>query len=150
MTFSPDKTCTRAEIVTFLWRDAGSPMPTISRSPFSDVNYSMGADFYNAILWASQNGITAGTDVSHFSPNKTCTRAEIVTFLWRYAKKPVGYGNNSFTDVNKTDHAPYYDAILWAVSKGITNGSTTTTFAPDGTCTRGQAVTFLYRYEGGK
>lgn len=150
VTFSPDRTCTRAEIVTFLWRDAGSPMPTISRNPFSDVNYSMGADFYNAILWASQNGITAGTDVSHFSPNKTCTRAEIVTFLWRYAKKPVGYGNNSFTDVNKTDHAPYYDAILWAVSKGITNGSTTTTFAPDGTCTRGQAVTFLYRYEGGK
>ncbi len=149
VTFSPDRTCTRAEIVTFLWRDAGSPMPTISRSPFSDVNYSMGADFYNAILWASQNGITAGTDVLHFSPNKTCTRAEIVTFLWRYAKKPVGYGNNSFTDVNKTDHAPYYDAILWAVSKGITNGSTTTTFAPDGTCTRGQAVTFLYRYEGG-
>lgn len=150
VTFSPDRTCTRAEIVTFLWRDAGSPMPTISRSPFSDVNYSMGADFYNAILWASQNGITAGTDVSHFSPNKTCTRAEIVTFLWRYAKKPVGYGSNSFTDVNKTEHAPYYDAILWAVSKGITNGSTTTTFAPDGTCTRGQAVTFLYRYEGGK
>lgn len=150
VTFSPDRTCTRAEIVTFLWRDAGSPMPTISRNPFSDVNYSMGADFYNAILWASQNGITAGTDVSHFSPNKTCTRAEIVTFLWRYAKKPVGYGNNSFTDVNKADHAPYYDAILWAVSKGITNGSTTTTFAPDGTCTRGQAVTFLYRYEGGK
>lgn len=150
VTFTPDKTCTRAEIVTFLWRDAGSPMPTITRNPFSDVNYSMGADFYNAILWASQNGITAGTDVSHFSPNKTCTRAEIVTFLWRYAKKPVGYGNNSFTDVNKADHAPYYDAILWAVSKGITNGSTTTTFAPDGTCTRGQAVTFLYRYEGGK
>lgn len=149
VTFSPDRTCTRAEIVTFLWRDAGSPMPTITRNPFSDVNYSMGADFYNAILWASQNGITAGTDVSHFSPNKTCTRAEIVTFLWRYAKKPVGYGSNSFTDVNKTDHAPYYDAILWAVSKGITNGSTTTTFAPDGTCTRGQAVTFLYRYEGG-
>ena len=149
-TFSPDKTCTRAEIVTFLWRDAGSPMPTISRNPFSDVSYSMGADFYNAILWASQNGITAGTSTTTFSPNKTCTRAEIVTFLWRYAKKPVGYGSNSFTDVNKTDHAPYYDAILWAVSKGITNGSTTTTFAPNGTCTRGQAVTFLYRYEGGK
>ena len=150
VTFSPDKTCTRAEIVTFLWRDAGSPMPTISRNPFSDVSYSMGADFYNAILWASQNGITAGTTTTTFSPNKTCTRAEIVTFLWRYAKKPVGYGSNSFTDVNKNDHAPYYDAILWAVSKGITNGSTTTTFAPNGTCTRAQAVTFLYRYEGGK
>ena len=150
-TFSPYKTCTRAEIVTFLWRDAGSPMPTTSRHPFTDVSYSMGSDFYNAILWANQNGITAGTTTTTFSPNKTCTRAEIVTFLWRYAKKPVGYGsNNPFTDVNKTDHAPYYDAILWAVSKGITNGSTTTTFAPDGTCTRGQAVTFLYRYEGGK
>ena len=150
VTFSPDKTCTRAEIVTFLWRDAGSPMPTISRNPFTDVSYSMGADFYNAILWASQNGITAGTSTTTFSPNKNCTRAEIVTFLWRYAKKPVGYGSNSFTDVNKTDHAPYYDAILWAVSKGITNGSTTTTFAPNDTCTRAQAVTFLYRYEGGK
>ena len=150
-TFSPDKTCTRAEIVTFLWRDAGSPMPTISRHPFTDVSYSMGADFYNAILWASQNGITAGTSTTTFAPNKNCTRAEIVTFLWRYAKKPVGYGsNNPFTDVNKTDHAPYYDAILWAVSKGITTGSTTTTFSPNGTCTRGEAVTFLYRFEGGK
>ena len=150
-TFSPYKTCTRAEIVTFLWRDAGSPMPTTSRHPFTDVSYSMGSDFYNAILWASQNGITAGTSTTTFSPNKTCTRAEIVTFLWRYAKKPVGYGsNNPFTDVNKTDHAPYYDAILWAVSKGITTGSTNTTFSPNGTCTRGEAVTFLYRFEGGK
>ena len=143
-TFSPYKTCTRAEIVTFLWRDAGSPMPTTSRHPFTDVSYSMGSDFYNAILWANQNGITAGTTTTTFSPNKTCTRAEIVTFLWRYAKKPVGYGsNNPFTDVNKTDHAPYYDAILWAVSKGITTGSTNTTFSPNGTCTRGEAVTFL-------
>ena len=150
-TFSPYKTCTRAEIVTFLWRDAGSPMPTTSRHPFTDVSYSMGSDFYNAILWANQNGITAGTTTTTFSPNKTCTRAEIVTFLWRYAKKPVGYGsNNPFTDVNKTDHAPYYDAILWAVSKGITTGSTNTTFSPNGTCTRGEAVTFLYRFEGGK
>ena len=150
-TFSPYKTCTRAEIVTFLWRDAGSPMPTTSRHPFTDVSYSMGSDFYNAILWANQNGITAGTTTTTFSPNKTCTRAEIVTFLWRYAKKPVGYGsNNPLTDVNKTDHAPYYDAILWAVSKGITTGSTTTTFSPNGTCTRGEAVTFLYRFEGGK
>ena len=149
-TFTPYDNCTRAQIVTFLWRDAGSPMPTISRHPFTDVSYSMGADFYNAILWASQNGITAGTSTTTFSPNKNCTRAQIVTFLWRYAKKPVGYGSNSFTDVNKNDHAPYYDAILWAVSKGITNGSTTTTFAPNDTCTRAQAVTFLYRYEGGK
>ncbi len=149
-TFSPNKTCSRAEIVTFLWRDAGCPTATITRNPFSDVSYSMGSDFYNAILWASQNGITAGTDATHFSPNKTCTRAEIVTFLWRYAKKPASYGNNPFTDVNKTDHAPYYDAILWAVSKGITTGSTASTFSPNGTCTRGEAVTFLFRFEGGK
>ena len=148
-TFSPYKTCTRAEIVTFLWRDAGSPMPTITRSPFTDVNYSMGADYYNAILWASQNGIAAGTSATTFSPNANCTRAQIVTFLWRYAKKPLGYYTNPFTDVNKTEHAAYYDAILWAVGKGITKGSTATTFSPYGTCTRGEAVTFLYRYENG-
>ena len=107
--------------------------------------------FYNPVKWAVNKNITKGTSATTFSPYKTCTRAEIVTFLWRYAKKPVGYGsNNPFTDVNKTDHAPYYDAILWAVSKGITTGSTTTTFSPNGTCTRGEAVTFLYRFEGGK
>ena len=149
-TFSPYKTCTRAEIVTFLWRDAGSPMPTISNNPFTDVSYNMGADFYYAILWASQNGITAGTTATKFSPYDNCTRAQIVTFLWRYAKKPAGYASNPFTDVNKTDHASYYDAILWAVSKGITTGSTARTFSPNGTCTRGEAVTFLYRYNGGK
>ena len=149
-TFSPYKTCTRAEIVTFLWRDAGSPMPTISNNPFTDVSYNMGADFYYAILWASQNGITAGTTATKFSPYDNCTRAQIVTFLWRYAKKPAGYASNPFTDVNKTDHASYYDAILWAVSKGITTGSTAKTFSPNGTCTRGEAVTFLYRYNGGK
>ena len=149
-TFSPYKTCTRAEIVTFLWRDAGSPMPTISNNPFTDVSYNMGADFYYAILWASQNGITAGTTATKFSPYDNCTRAQIVTFLWRYAKKPAGYASNPFTDVNKTEHASYYDAILWAVSKGITTGSTAKTFSPNGTCTRGEAVTFLYRYNGGK
>ena len=107
--------------------------------------------FYNPVKWAVNKNITKGTSATTFSPYKTCTRAEIVTFLWRYAKKPVGYGsNNPFTDVNKTDHAPYYDAILWAVSKGITTGSTNTTFSPNGTCTRGEAVTFLYRFEGGK
>ena len=125
-------------------------MPTISNNPFTDVSYNMGADFYYAILWASQNGITAGTTATKFSPYDNCTRAQIVTFLWRYAKKPAGYASNPFTDVNKTDHASYYDAILWAVSKGITTGSTARTFSPNGTCTRGEAVTFLYRYNGGK
>ena len=149
-TFSPNTTCSRAEIVTFLWRAAGSPTPTITRNPFTDVKYSVGSDFYNAILWASQNGIAAGTSTTTFSPNATCTRAQIVTFLWRYAKKPLGYYTNPFTDVNKAEHAAYYDAILWAVGKGITKGTTATTFSPYGTCTRGEAVTFLYRAVNGK
>ena len=145
-TFSPYKTCTRAEIVTFLWRAAGSKTPTITRDPFTDVAPSMGMDYYYAILWASQNGIAAGTSATTFSPNDTCTRAQIVTFLWRYSNKPAGYYSNPFTDVNKAEHAAYYDAILWAVGKG----TTATTFSPYGTCTRGEAVTFLYRAVNGK
>lgn len=149
-TFSPNNTCTRAEIVTFLWRAAGSKTPTITRNPFTDVAPSMGMDYYYAILWASQNGIAAGTSATTFSPNATCTRAQIVTFLWRYSNKPAGYYSNPFTDVNKAEHAAYYDAILWAVGKGITKGTTATTFSPYGTCTRGEAVTFLYRAVNGK
>ena len=149
-TFSPNNTCTRAEIVTFLWRAAGSPTPTITRNPFTDVKYSVGSDFYNAILWASQNGIAAGTSTTTFAPNDNCTRAQIVTFLWRYAKKPLGYYTNPFNDVNKTEYAAYYDAILWAAGKGIATGNTPKTFNPDGTCTRAEAVTFLYRYESTK
>ena len=149
-TFSPNNTCTRAEIVTFLWRAAGSPTPTITRNPFTDVKYPVGSDFYNAILWASQNGIAAGTSTTTFAPNDNCTRAQIVTFLWRYAKKPLGYYTNPFTDVNKTEYAAYYDAILWAAGKGIATGNTPKTFNPDGTCTRAEAVTFLYRYESTK
>ena len=149
-TFSPNNTCTRAEIVTFLWRAAGSPTPTITRNPFTDVKYSVGSDFYNAILWASQNGITAGKTTTTFAPNDNCTRAQIVTFLWRYAKKPLGYYTNPFNDVNKTEYAAYYDAILWAAGKGIATGNTPKTFDPDGTCTRAEAVTFLYRYESTK
>ena len=149
-TFSPNNTCTRAEIVTFLWRAAGSPTPTITRNPFTDVKYPVGSDFYNAILWASQNGITAGKTTTTFAPNDNCTRAQIVTFLWRYAKKPLGYYTNPFNDVNKTEYAAYYDAILWAAGKGIATGNTPKTFNPDGTCTRAEAVTFLYRYESTK
>lgn len=149
-TFSPNNTCTRAEIVTFLWRAAGSPTPTITRNPFTDVKYPVGSDFYNAILWASQNGIAAGTSTTTFAPNDNCTRAQIVTFLWRYAKKPLGYYTNPFNDVHKTEYAAYYDAILWAAGKGIATGNTPKTFNPDGTCTRAEAVTFLYRYESTK
>ena len=149
-TFSPNNTCSRAEIVTFLWRAAGSPTPTITRNPFTDVKYPVGSDFYNAILWASQNGIAAGTSTTTFAPNDNCTRAQIVTFLWRYAKKPLGYYTNPFNDVHKTEYAAYYDAILWAAGKGIATGNTPKTFDPDGTCTRAEAVTFLYRYESTK
>ena len=148
-TFSPYKTCTRAEIVTFLWRAAGSPTPTSSRNPFTDVKSSMGSDFYNAILWASQKGITAGTTSTTFSPNATCTRAQIVTFLYRYAGKPSGNYSNPFNDVNQTEHSAYYSAILWAVGKGITTGTTASTFSPSATCNRAEAVTFLYRYVNG-
>ena len=148
-TFSPYKTCTRAEIVTFLWRAAGSPTPTSSRNPFTDVKSSMGSDFYNAILWASQKGITAGTTATTFSPNATCTRAQIVTFLYRYAGKPSGNYANPFNDVNQTEHGAYYSAILWAVGKGITTGTTASTFSPSATCNRAEAVTFLYRYVNG-
>ena len=148
-TFSPYKTCTRAEIVTFLWRAAGSPTPTVSRNPFTDVSASMGSDFYNAILWASQKGITAGTTATTFSPNATCTRAQIVTFLYRYAGKPNGSYSNPFSDVNQAEHGAYYSAILWAVGKGITTGTTAATFSPSATCNRAEAVTFLYRYVNG-
>ena len=148
-TFSPYKSCTRAEIVTFLWRAAGSPTPTSSRNPFTDVKSSMGSDFYNAILWASQKGITAGTTATTFSPNATCTRAQIVTFLYRYAGKPSGNYANPFNDVNQAEHGAYYSAILWAVGKGITTGTTASTFSPSATCNRAEAVTFLYRYVNG-
>ena len=150
-TFSPDKTCTRAEIVTFLYRAAGGSTQSsyYYTNPFTDVGSSMGSDFYNAILWAVNKGITTGTSKTTFSPNKTCTRAEIVTFLYRYAgNNATGYYSNPFTDVKQTTHAPYYNAILWAVGKGITTGTTATTFSPDKTCTRGEAVTFLYRAIG--
>ena len=106
--------------------------------------------FYDSVKWAVNSNITKGTSATTFSPNATCTRAQIVTFLWRYSNKPAGYYSNPFTDVNKAEHAAYYDAILWAVGKGITKGTTATTFSPYGTCTRGEAVTFLYRAVNGK
>lgn len=148
-TFSPYKSCTRAEIVTFLWRAAGSPEPTITRNPFRDVNAVTHSSYYKAILWASQKGITSGTSATAFSPDQVCTRAQIVTFLYRYAGKPSGYYSNPFKDVSSVNEASYYNAILWAVGKGITQGTSTTTFSPYASCTRGEAVTFLYRYVNG-
>lgn len=148
-TFSPYKSCTRAEIVTFLWRAAGSPEPTTTRNPFRDVNAVTHSSYYKAILWASQKGITSGTSTTAFSPDQVCTRAQIVTFLYRYAGQPSGYYSNPFKDVSATSEASYYNAILWASGKGITTGSSPTTFSPYASCNRAEAVTFLYRYTNG-
>ena len=141
-TFSPEEGCTRAQVVTFLWRAAGKPDPASSKSPFSDVKE--GAYYYNAVLWAVEKGITNGTSDKTFSPDETCTRAQIVTFLWRYEEQPAPVGtNNPFADVKPS--AYFGSAVLWAVEKGITNGTSATTFDPEDTCTRAQVVTFLYR-----
>ena len=141
-TFSPNAGCTRAQVVTFLWRAMGSSAPKNTVNPFRDV--VSGDYYYNAVLWAVENGITKGTDTSHFTPDKTCTRGEIVTFLWRSVGKPdPRTASHSFTDVVR--NAFYYDAMLWAVENEVTNGTSSATFSPDGTCTRAQVVTFLYR-----
>ena len=141
-TFSPDDGCTRGQVVTFLWRAAGKPAPASSTNPFTDVK--PGAYYYNAVLWAVEKGITNGTSGTTFSPDETCTRAQIVTFLWRYEGQPAPAGtNNPFADVKPS--AYFGSAVLWAVETGITNGTSATTFAPEDTCTRAQVVTFLYR-----
>ena len=141
-TFSPEEGCTRAQVVTFLWRAAGQPAPASSTNPFTDVK--PGAYYYNAVLWAVEKGITNGTSDKTFSPDETCTRAQIVTFLWRYEGQPLPAStNNPFADVKPS--AYFGSAVLWAVEKGITNGTSATTFDPEDTCTRAQVVTFLYR-----
>ena len=140
-TFSPNATCSRAQAVTFLWRTAGSPKPEIRTMPFTDV--PVGSYYYDAVLWAVENGITKGTSDTTFSPNMTCTRAQIVAFLWRSEKSPAAGTANPFADV-KSD-AYYADAVLWAVKENITKGTTSTTFSPNADCTRAQIVTFLWR-----
>ena len=139
--FSPDGICTRAQAVTFLWRAAGSPEPKTSTMPFTDVN--AGSYYYDAVLWAVENGITKGTSDTTFSPDATCSRAQIVAFLWRSEKAPAAGSRNPFADVKST--AYYADAVLWAVKEDITKGTTNTTFSPDADCTRAQIVTFLWR-----
>ena len=141
-TFSPNATCTRAQAVTFLWRAAGSPEPETRTMPFTDI--PVGSYYYDAVLWAVENGITKGTSDTTFSPNMTCTRAQIVAFLWRSEKSPAAGTANPFADVKST--AYYADAVLWAVKENITKGTTNTTFSPDADCTRAQIVTFLYRF----
>ena len=139
--FSPDGICTRAQAVTFLWRAAGSPAPRSRTMPFTDV--PVGSYYYDAVLWAVENGITKGTSETMFSPDATCSRAQIVAFLWRSEKSPAAGSRNPFADVKST--AYYADAVLWAVKEDITKGSTNTTFSPDADCTRAQIVTFLWR-----
>ena len=141
-TFSPNATCTRAQAVTFLWRAAGSPEPETRAMPFADI--PVGSYYYDAVLWAVENGITKGTSDTTFSPNMTCSRAQIVAFLWRSEKSPAAGTANPFADVKST--AYYADAVLWAVKENITKGTTSTTFSPNADCTRAQIVTFLYRF----
>ena len=139
-TFAPYAPCTRGQVVTFLWRAAGSPEPASAENPFSDVNEG---PFYKAILWAVEQGITTGYDDGTFRPAASCTRGQIATFLWRANGSPeLASSENPFSDVKD---GPFYQAILWAVEQGITTGYTDGTFRPDESCTRAHIVTFLYR-----
>ena len=152
--FSPDDGCTRAQFVTLLWRAAGSPAPSTTINSFIDVSATQHADYWKAILWAAEQGITSGTGsdgILTFSPDAVITRAQSVTLMWRYAKKvnlATRTGAASFSDVSNDEAmAPYYDAIGWAVANGITRGNDplANTFGPMDTCNRGMMITFLYR-----
>ena len=141
--FNPNGKCDRATIVTFLWRAAGKPEPTTTENPFVDVKESH--FFYKAVLWAYENGITTGIDATHFNPYGKCTRAQVVTFLWRAEGKPAPTSTESaFTDVTNAKEF-YYSAVLWAYENGITNGINANTFGVNSICNRAQVVTFLYR-----
>jgi hypothetical protein len=139
-TFSPDASCTRAQMVMFLWRASGSPAPASQNNPFADV--SSDSYYYSAVLWAVEQGITSGTSDTTFSPDATVTRAQTVTFLYNAAGKPEVSGT-SFDDVDSGSY--YANAVAWAVEQGITSGTGTNTFSPDNDCTRAQIVTFLYK-----
>lgn len=139
--FSPDAACTRGQAVTFLWRAAGCPAPTLAENPFADVKST---DYcYDAVLWAVQTGVAKGTSRTTFSPDAPCTRGQIVTFLYRAAGSPSGYTNSGYVDVPETSYcaAP----VAWAVALRVTSGTSAITFSPDALCTRAQIVTFLYR-----
>ena len=141
-TFSPNAHCSRAQVVTFLWRAAGSPEPVSTTNPSTDVPAN--SYYKTAVLWAVENGITAGTGANKFSPNATCTRAQIVTFLWAYAGRPEAVtGQNPFEDVKDGEY--YANAVLWAFEHGITAGTSASSFGTDTVCSRAQVVTFLYR-----
>jgi len=139
--FGPMEGCTRSQVVTFLWRAGGEPKVT-AKNPFVDV--PKGMYYYEPVLWAVKNAITTGVSATEFKPDDICTRGQIVCFLWRTAGEPAAKGKNPFVDVKKSDY--YYDAVMWAVDQGITNGMSPTEFKPSDVCTRGQIVTFLYRF----
>ena len=129
-------------MVTFLWRNAGEPEPTTAVNPFKDVSAS--AYYYKAVLWAVENNIATGYADGTFRPDGECTRAHVVTFLWRAHGAPTPEStSNPFTDVSPS--AYYYQAVLWAMENGVTTGNSSTTFNPNGACTRAHVVTFLYR-----
>ena len=143
--FSPEQSCTRGQIVTFLWRAAGSPQPQTTENPFTDVEE--GDYFYDAVLWAVDRGITGGMGDGKFSPHAMCNRAQAAVFLWRaQGEHAPGGRDNPFKDL--TEDAYYYDAVLWLVEQGISQGTAEGAFSPEGDCTRGQIVTFLYRAMG--
>ena len=139
-TFSPDLSCTRAQAVTFLWRAAGRPEPS-GNTAFADVP----ADSYYAaaVAWAAENNVTNGTGGGCFSPDAPCTRAQIVTFLWRAAGEPESSGSTAFADVPAGSY--YAAAVAWAAENNVTNGTGSGCFSPDDLCTRAQIVTLLYR-----
>ena len=141
-TFGPMVVCNRAQVVTFLWRYAGSPEPTVTENPFTDV--PAGSFYEKPVLWAVENGITKGVSATLFGPNMLCNRAQVVTFLWRIMEQPApATSEHPFTDV---DAGSFYELpVLWALENGITTGATATTFTPVGQCLRAQVVTFLYR-----
>ena len=145
-TFSPNAVCTRAQTVTFLWRAAGSPLPRYRVCPFTDVQPN--DYYYNAVLWAVEQGITTGLNATTFGPDVTVTRGQVATFLYRAASAAKPNTFSPFTDVKTT--AYNYNAILWAYDNRITTGTSDTTFSPDAYCTRAQIVTFLYRYYQGR
>ena len=140
-TFSPNASCTRAQIVTFLWRASGSPEPKTASNPFTDV--AANAYYCKAVLWAVENGITTGTSATTFSPDAPCTRAQGVTFLWRANGSKAASAAASFTDV--ASDAYYAPAVAWAAEQNVTGGVGNGLFSPDTTCTRAQIVSMLYR-----
>lgn len=140
--FSPDSFCTRGQVVTFLWRAAGCPEPSLKGSPFLDVD-ARNSYYSKAVLWAYENRIAQGIGNHLFAPEETITRAQAVTFLWRANQSPKSNSINPFLDV--ADGEYYVDAVLWAVENKITLGTSNSTFSPNSFCTRSQTVTFLYR-----